>query len=169
MPVAVMTAAEQNEFIGKFESNLGSILEEKGVRRDVQVIIAQLEILNCETFATMEGTSEKFREWLHSSDIGLERTGQPKSCVLGGRRRENHRAEEPGSRTEDGGPPSGDPRRHVRDYAQSLGVALRAGSNSPSPNSQQSRSLSGALLKWTTGSSSQSLLRTSPVSKKKAH
>ena len=34
MPVAVMTAAEQNEFIGKLESNLGSILEEKGVRRD---------------------------------------------------------------------------------------------------------------------------------------
>ena len=72
MPVAVMTAAEQNE------SNLGSILEEKGVRRDVQAVIAQLEILNCETFATMEGTSEKFREWLHSSDIGLERTGADK-------------------------------------------------------------------------------------------
>ena len=50
----------------------------KGVRRDVQAVIAQLEILNCETFATMEGTYEKFREWLHSSDIGLERTGAHK-------------------------------------------------------------------------------------------
>ena len=78
MPVAVTTVEEQTELINKLESNLGSILEEKGVRRDVQAAFAQMEILNCETFATMEGTSEKFREWLHSDDVGLGRTGADK-------------------------------------------------------------------------------------------
>ena len=78
MPVAVMTEQEQTELISKFESSLGSILEEKGVRRDVQAVISQLEIRNCETFATMEGTSERFREWLRSDDIGLGRTGADK-------------------------------------------------------------------------------------------
>ena len=78
MPVAVTTVEEQTELINKLESNLGSILEEKGVRRDVQAAFAQMGILNCETFATMEGTSEKFREWLHSDDVGLGRTGADK-------------------------------------------------------------------------------------------
>ena len=50
MPVAVITEQEQTELINKLESNLGSILEEKGVRRDVQAVISQLEIRNCETF-----------------------------------------------------------------------------------------------------------------------
>ena len=78
MPVAVMTAEEQTQLINKLDSGLSAILEEKGVRRDVQAVFSQLEIHNCETFAAMEGTAEKFREWLHSDDVGLGRTGADK-------------------------------------------------------------------------------------------
>ena len=68
MPVAVMSEQEQAEFINKLESNLGSSLEEKGVRRDMQAVISRLDIKNCETFALMESSTERF-EWLHSEDF----------------------------------------------------------------------------------------------------
>ena len=78
MPVAVMTAEEQNAAISQFESTLSAILEEKGVRRDVQATLANLGILTCETFAVMESTAENMRAWLHSDDIGLSRQGADK-------------------------------------------------------------------------------------------
>ena len=78
MPVAVMSEQEQTEFINKLEGSLGSVLDEKGVRRDVQAVISQLDIRNCETFAMMESTTERCRERLHSDDVGLGRTGADK-------------------------------------------------------------------------------------------
>ena len=73
MPVAVLTAPEQTEAINTLDSSLSTILQEKRVRRDVQAALAKLEIQ-----ALMEGTIEKFREWLHSADIGLARVGPDK-------------------------------------------------------------------------------------------
>ena len=79
--VAVMTAEEQNAAISQFESTLSAILEEKGVRRDVQATLERLKILTCETFAVMESTAENMRAWLHSEDIGLSRQGADKVQV----------------------------------------------------------------------------------------
>ena len=81
MLVAVMTAEEQNAAISQFESTLSAILEEKGVRRDVQATLARQEILTCETFVVMESTAENMRAWLHSDDIGLSRQGADKVQV----------------------------------------------------------------------------------------
>ena len=53
-------------------------LEEKKVRRDVQAALAKLEVLDCATFALVEGSADKLREWLHSADIGLPRDGLDK-------------------------------------------------------------------------------------------
>ena len=78
MPVAVLTAQEQTEAISTLDSSLSSILEEKKVRRDVQATLAKLDVQDCETFALMEGTADKLREWLHSADIGLAREGPDK-------------------------------------------------------------------------------------------
>ena len=78
MPVVVMSAQDETEFISKLQSTLGAILEEKGIRRDVQAALSQLEVRDCETFALLEGTADKLREWLHSEVIGLERKGADK-------------------------------------------------------------------------------------------
>ena len=83
MPVAVMTAEEQNAAISQFESTLNAILEEKGVSRDVQATLARLEILTCETFAVMESTAENMRVvvaqrrcWTQLSRGGQSPSGQ---------------------------------------------------------------------------------------------
>ena len=90
MPVAVLTAQEQTEAINTLDSTLSEILEEKKVRRDVQAALAKLEIQYCETFALMEGAVEKFREWLQSTDIGLEGQGADGGSVGGGSRENQH-------------------------------------------------------------------------------
>ena len=68
MPVAAKSPEDQISAIANTESTLHAILEEKHVRRDVQAKLAQLD----------EGTAEKLREWLHSVDVGLDRTGTDK-------------------------------------------------------------------------------------------
>ena len=78
MPVAVMSAEEQTTAINSLESTLSAILEEKRARRDVQAALAVLDVRDCETFSLVEGTADKLREWLHNSDVGLERQGADK-------------------------------------------------------------------------------------------
>ena len=63
MPAAKLTTDEQNEATAKLDSSLSAIFEEKKVRKDVQAILAYMEITDCETF---------------SPDVGLAKEGADK-------------------------------------------------------------------------------------------
>ena len=53
MPAAKLTT-EENAAIAKLDNVLSAIFEEKKVRKDVQAILAYMEITDCETFSLLE-------------------------------------------------------------------------------------------------------------------
>ena len=118
MPVAVMTEQEQTAQVRE-----QPWFHPRGEGRAPRPSSPSSRTLSVSGSGSTVTTSVSDAPGRQSADI------QSGVC-MGGCRREDRSTEESGSRAKDGRPPSSDSRRHVRDHAQGLGIALRARSNS---------------------------------------
>ena len=71
MQAAKLTTEEENAAITKLDGVSSAIFEHKKVRKDLQAILANMEITDCETFSLLEESASALRSWLHGPDVGL--------------------------------------------------------------------------------------------------
>ena len=82
MLAAKLTTEEENEAIAKLDSSFSAIFEEKGGRKDVQAILANMDITGCETFSLLGESASALRTWLRGEDVGLAKEGADKVAAV---------------------------------------------------------------------------------------